>query len=201
MLVVNVATCDIDAVLERGAFRCAASTLGERLGAGVMGATVYEMDAGDKQAPYQYHRGVEEWMYVVSGAPIVRDPSGERTLTPGELVAFAGDPSGAHSVHGPGRIVMFSAGANGWGEAFVTVYPDSDKIAAAPGVMFRRRDALESWDRGIGGTSGGTETSQQSAFGRATPHVNVLSIAVEPVSAGPFPMQAATLGLKLGART
>lgn len=145
MLVVNLATCDMEEVLERGAFRCTASTLTERLGASVIGASVYEVQAGDKRGPYHYHHGVEEWMYVVSGAPVQRDPSGERTLAPGELVAFPAGPAGAHTLHGPGRVVIFSAGAYGWGEAFVTVYPDSDKIAAAPGVMFRRGDALESW--------------------------------------------------------
>jgi hypothetical protein len=40
---------------------------------------------------------------------------------------------------------MFSASDRGWGEAFVSVYPDSDKIAAAPGVIFRRVDAIDAW--------------------------------------------------------
>jgi uncharacterized cupin superfamily protein len=143
--IVNVATCEPDEVVERGAFRRAYFDLTERLGASVIGATVFEIRAGDRFGPYHYHHGVEEWMYVVSGAPILRAPSGERTLEPGELVAFAANPSGAHTYHGPGRIVVFSAGARGWGEGFVTVYPDSDKIGAAPGVMFRRADALDSW--------------------------------------------------------
>ena len=54
--------------------------LTERLGAKVLGATVYEMKAGETRGPYHYHDGVEEWMYVVSGAPILRDHSGERTV-------------------------------------------------------------------------------------------------------------------------
>lgn len=66
----------------------------------------------------------EEWLYVVSGTPILRDPGGERTLDPGSLVAFPSGPLGGHAVRGPGRIVIFSAGARGFGEAFVTVYPD-----------------------------------------------------------------------------
>jgi hypothetical protein len=40
---------------------------------------------------------------------------------------------------------VFSAGSYGWGEVVVSVYPDSEKISAAPGVMFRRDDALHSW--------------------------------------------------------
>jgi uncharacterized cupin superfamily protein len=141
----NVFSCEPDEELRRGEFHCSGFDLTERLGASVIGATVYEMRAGDKRGPYHYHHGVEEWMYVVSGAPILRAPSGERTLEPGELVAFAADPSGAHTYYGPGRVVVFSAGARGWGEGFVSVYPDSDKIGAAPGVMFRRSEAIDSW--------------------------------------------------------
>lgn len=140
-----MATCELDEVLWQGAFRHRERAVTEELGARVIGATIYEMDGSDKRGPYHFHQGVEEWVYVVSGSPVLRDPSGERVLLPGELVAFASGPKGAHTVHGPGRIVMFSTGALGWGEAFVTVYPDSDKISAKPGVMFRRGDALESW--------------------------------------------------------
>ena len=89
VLRVNAAGCDLDEGIERGQFRCAAATLTELLGARVMGASVYEMRAGDKRGPYHYHHGVEEWMYVISGAPTHRDPSGERLLEPGDLVAFS----------------------------------------------------------------------------------------------------------------
>jgi uncharacterized cupin superfamily protein len=174
---VNAASCDLGEVLERGQFRYAASTLTERLSANVIGASVYETQAGDKQGPYHYHHGVEEWMYVISGAPIHRDPSGERTLEPGDLVAFRSGPLGAHTVHGPGRVIIFSTGASGWGEAFVTVYLDSDKIGAAPGVMFRRGDALDSWREDASDTS---EPARGPISKQASPVVNVVSMAAEP---------------------
>jgi uncharacterized cupin superfamily protein len=145
MLTINVAECEPDEVIERGVFRRAYFDLTERLGASVIGATVFEIRAGDTFGPFHYHHGVEEWMYVVSGAPTLRHPGGERSLRPGELVAFAGSPDGAHTYRGPGRILVFSAGARGFGEGFVSVYLDSDKIAAAPGIIFRRSDALEAW--------------------------------------------------------
>ena len=176
---VNAGSCDLDEVLERGQFRCATSTLTERLGANVIGASVYEMQAGDKRGPYHYHHGVEEWMYVISGAPIHRDPSGDRTLEPGDLVAFRSGPLGAHTVHGPGRIVIFSTGATGWGEAFVTVYLDSDKIGAASGVMFRRDDALDSWREDTSDTSGPVDAAQEPMSTQASPVVNVVSSAAE----------------------
>jgi uncharacterized cupin superfamily protein len=142
---VNVIDCELGDVLQRGEFRFDAFDLTDPLGGRVIGATVYEVQDGDRLWPYHYHYGVEEWLYVVSGAPILRDPGGERTLEPGVLAAFPSGPLGGHAVRGPGRIVIFSAGARGFGEAFVTVYPDSDKIGAAPGVVFRRADAVEVW--------------------------------------------------------
>ena len=141
MRVVNAVSCEPDATFGRARVL----DLTGRLGASVIGATVWEAQAGDKLGPYHFHHGVEEWLYVVSGAPLLRDPDGLRELEPGELVAFPSGPAGAHTVHGPGRVVIFSAGDRGWGEAFVSVYPDSDKIAAAPGVMFRRADAIDTW--------------------------------------------------------
>jgi uncharacterized cupin superfamily protein len=168
--VVNVISCHPDEVLERGDFRFAALELTERLGANVIGATVYEIGAGATCWLYHYH-GVEEWLYMVSGAPVLRDPGGERALAPGELVAFSSGPDGAHTVHGPGRVVIFSAGARGWGEAFVTVYPDSDKIGAAPGVMFRRADAIEARPGDAGETP--AARGERSAPGSSSRTVNL----------------------------
>jgi uncharacterized cupin superfamily protein len=177
MRVVNLFSCDPDEVLERGAFRARMFDLTERLGAAVIGATVYEMQAGEKLGPYHYHHGVEEWLYVVAGAPILRDADGERALEAGELVAFAAGPAGAHTMHGPGRVVMFSAGDRGWGEAFVTVYPDSDKVAAAPGVMFRRADAIDAW----GGDANATPVAKgdQASPGPSHSTVSLMTCALE----------------------
>jgi uncharacterized cupin superfamily protein len=182
--VVNVVRCQPDEDLERRAFGFAAFELTERLGADVLGATVYEMGAGQTCWPYHYHHGVEEWLYVVSGEPVLRDPSGERPLEPGDLVAFSSGPDGAHTVRGPGRVVIFSTGARGWGEAFVTVYPDSDKIGAAPGVTFRRTDAIDAWLDDAVGTS--TAMRERSALGPSGRTVNLTSAALgSPADHGP----------------
>ncbi len=125
--------------------RGVASELGLRR----LGASVYELPAGDWTFPYHYHHGVEEWLYVVAGAPRLREPAGERVLEPGDAVCFPSGPDGAHAVRGPGRVVMFSAGAPG---ASLSVYPDSDKLGARPPgggedrLNFRRGDAVDYWD-------------------------------------------------------
>src|SRR5262249_12593221 len=106
--IVNVITCEPDDTFGSGAFHSRVYELTERLGGRVIGAGVWDVPAGFKSGPYHYHPGVEEWLYAVSGAPVLRSPAGERTLAPGELVAFAAGPEGAHTVHGPGRVVIFS---------------------------------------------------------------------------------------------
>jgi uncharacterized cupin superfamily protein len=149
---VNVANCDLDEREERDGFRLTATSLAPRLGASRIGASVYELDAGETLFPYHYHHGVEEWLYVISGAPTLRDPVGERTLEPGDLVCFPSGHVGAHTERGPGRVMMFSAG--GWPDASLCVYPDSDKVGARPGdtgvpwldvLNFRRSDAVDYW--------------------------------------------------------
>jgi len=142
---VNVAHCETQLLYERGKFQTTYHDLTEPLGARVIGATVFEVQAGYTRGPYHFHDGVEEWMYVVSGEPVLRDPSGERVLEPGTLVAFQAGPDGAHTFGGPGRVVMFSVGARGWGEAFTSVYLDANKIGGKPGVQFLRAAALQTW--------------------------------------------------------
>jgi uncharacterized cupin superfamily protein len=72
-------------------------------------------------------------------------------LRAGDVVCFPGSPDGAHTVHGPGRVLMLSA--ERW--PAVVVYPDSDKVGARAGpwgthdedrLNFRRQDAVDYWE-------------------------------------------------------
>ena len=121
------------------------------LGLRNLGAGVFELPAGESTFPYHYHHGVEEWLYVISGTPTLRDPSGERVLAPGDVVAFPSGPEGAHAVRGPGRILIFS-GIPAAAQVAVSVYPDSDKLGVRPRddgsdrLNFRRADEVDYWD-------------------------------------------------------
>ena len=55
------------------------------------------------------------------------------------------------------------------------MYLDSDKIGAAPGVMFRRSDALHSWDEQRGWAD---NVEDRSTAARPCPELNVLSVPV-----------------------
>jgi uncharacterized cupin superfamily protein len=129
----DIAGVELDHVLDEAGFRHAATSVRDRLGAQRIGAGVYEAEEGFPIWPYHYHHGVEEWLYVFAGAPVLRDPSGERALEPGDLVCFPSGPLGAHTVKGPGRVVIFSAGR----PPYMGVYPDSDKASGPEGILLR----------------------------------------------------------------
>lgn len=199
MEIVNALTCEPDDTFGRGKFHARVFDLTERLGASVIGATVWETGPDEKRGPYHFHHGVEEWLYVVSGAPVLRDPDGERTLEPGELVAFPSGPAGAHTTRGPGRVVLFSAGARGWGEAFVTEYPDSGKIAAAPGVMFRRADAIRTWGDRPADSAADTGHAARPP-GSASAALNLTTAPLDSMPGEPSQDCSALRKLRLGPR-
>lgn len=71
---VNLLTVDLDHSLDEAGFRHAGTSLRKRLGSQQIGAGVYAAEAGDTIWPYHYHHGVEEWLYVLAGKPVLRDP-------------------------------------------------------------------------------------------------------------------------------
>jgi uncharacterized cupin superfamily protein len=97
--------------------------------------------------------------------------------------------------------VIFSAGGRGWGEAFVTEYPDSDKISAAPGIMFRRGNAIDSWHEEADQTSDPLNAAQKPVPENITPVINLSSIP-EQSCAGDEPQQNSGFrASELGAQT
>ncbi|HWF52477.1 MAG TPA: cupin domain-containing protein [Solirubrobacteraceae bacterium] len=151
---VNVFECPMDEHHDRGTIANRGAGLGPKLAAERIGAGLYEVDAESWVWPFHYHHGVEEWLYVLSGSPTLRDRRGERELIAGDFVCFPSGHVGAHTVAGPGRIVIFSVG--GWPQPSVAVYPDSDKIGVRPGqtgvpgldtLDFPREAAVDYWYR------------------------------------------------------
>ena len=103
--------------------------VGRKLGAKQIGASLYELAPGQKTFPYHWHQLEEEWLIVLRGEPTLRDPSGERKLSPGDCVVFKRGPEGAHTLRNdtdePVRLLMLSA-ESPTGE--VAFYPDSGKV-------------------------------------------------------------------------
>ena len=89
----------------------------------------------------------DEYLFVLSGSPVLRDPDGEHELAEGDLVCFPEGPDGAHKVTNrteePVRILMLSTKA----KTAMAVYPDSNKVGVWPlGKLFRIEDAVEYYD-------------------------------------------------------
>jgi uncharacterized cupin superfamily protein len=181
---VNLLTVELDEPLDEAGFRHVAASVGPRLGARRIGASVYRAEAGVPIWPYHYHHGIEEWLYVVAGAPVLREPAGERTLAPGDLVCFPSGHRGAHTMQGPGRFAIFDAGRDV--EPWMSVYPDSDKVGGPEGILLRG-SAVSYW-HGEGGPSEPVEIVREPEVSPPQPVVNVLSH-----------LGAANLGERLGA--
>ena len=125
--------------------------VGLMLGAELLGATVYETPPGEKLWPYHWELGCEEFLVVVAGTPTLRTPEGERTLAPGDLVAFPEGEAGAHQLRNdseaPFRVLIGSTKSG----VYVAGYPDSRKLlvdAPTHGMRAMLRDApeLDYWD-------------------------------------------------------
>ena len=144
----NVLTGNLDHHSARDGYRWrGARRLGDRLGAERIGASVFELEDGELTFPYHFHHGVEEWLYVVAGKPTVRTPGGERSLHVGDVICFPSGPEGAHTVRGPGRVMIVSANHS----PSISVYPKSGKLGTRPAddgdrLNFRRADAVDYWE-------------------------------------------------------
>jgi uncharacterized cupin superfamily protein len=111
-------------------FRAKDGWVGKRIGAELLGATVYEVEPGSKQTPYHTHHANEEWLIVVRGEPTLRTPEGEQTLKEGDVACFRRGKEGAHQVinrtDSPIRVLLVSTMI----DLDVVEYLDSGKIGA-----------------------------------------------------------------------
>jgi len=138
--VVNVFDRELEEGPGRDGFWFRAAPLGVTLGAARIGAGLYEAREGVPIWPYHYHYPDEEWLYVLDGAPVLRDAGERRALEAGDVACFPPGHRGAHALEGPGRFVLFS-GERSSGP-FVSVYPDSDKVSVFPGIEADGLNAL-----------------------------------------------------------
>jgi uncharacterized cupin superfamily protein len=132
-------------------YRHKATVIGNRLGASLLGGSLYELAPGEATWPYHYELGCEEWLIVVSGSPTLRSPGGEQKLEPGDVAVFPEGPAGAHRlVNGstePVRLLIMSSKA----PLAVVHYPDSGKLGiwtqgGGYEAMLPREPTLDYWE-------------------------------------------------------
>jgi uncharacterized cupin superfamily protein len=151
MKIFNLNGDEWNRVEERDGWRSKDAWVGARIDAELIGASMYELEPGNRLWPYHTHHGNEEWMIVLRGRPTLRTPDGEEQLTEGDVVAFPRGKEGAHQVRNetdaPLRVLMLSTLL----APDIVEYLDSGKVSAidAKGERlfreFRGRDA-EYWE-------------------------------------------------------
>ena len=120
---------------------------GATIGATALGMTIYDLASGQSVCPYHYEYGREEWLYVLTGRPTLRDPDGEHELEPGDVVLFPEGPDGAHKVTNLGDGIARIAILSNKDDPSIAFYPDSDKVGMwPPGKLFRLADEVEYFD-------------------------------------------------------
>lgn len=128
MKVVNLLGDEWDGGRDRPGWQWRRLSVGDRLGAHLIGASLYELGPGQKTFPYHFQHGEEEWLLVLGGRPTLRTPAGEREVARGDLVGFPSGPDGAHQVRNdsdePVRLLIFSSHS----DYEIAEYPDSGKI-------------------------------------------------------------------------
>jgi uncharacterized cupin superfamily protein len=149
--VFNLSGDEWDRVEDRPGWRSKDAWVGAKLDSELMGASMYELEAGDRLWPYHTHHANEEWAIVLRGRPTLRTPEGEQVLSEGDVVAFPRGERGAHQISNatdePVRVLMLSTLLS----PDVVEYLDSGKVAAVDAQgkrlfrSFRGADA-EYWE-------------------------------------------------------
>jgi uncharacterized cupin superfamily protein len=147
----NIHGDDWDRAKERKGWRSEYAAVGERIGAELIGGSMYELEPGDRLWPYHTHHANEEWLLVIRGTPTLRTPEGERELSEGDVACFRRGNDGAHQLSNrtdsPIRILMLSTLVY----PEVIEYPDSGKIgvddATGKGILMSRPGPnVDYWD-------------------------------------------------------
>ena len=140
-----------DRTEDRPGWRSKDAWVGHRIGAELLGGSMYELEPGNRLWPYHTHYANEEWILVVRGRPTLRTHDGEQQLSEGDVVAFPRGDEGLHQVinrtEEPIRVLMLSTLI----EPDLVHYADSGKFGArdAKGervLLARPGPMLEYWD-------------------------------------------------------
>ena len=126
----NVNGDEWDRTEDRPGWRSKDAWVGGRIGAELIGGSMYEVEPGDRLWPYHTHHANEEWVVVLRGRPTLRTPDGEHALQEGDVVAFPRGKAGAHQISNPTdepiRVLMLSTLI----KPDIVEYLDSGKVGA-----------------------------------------------------------------------
>jgi uncharacterized cupin superfamily protein len=125
----NIHQPEFDEPREHPGFTCLRARIGRQLGTERIGASLWELPAGEAAYPDHYHLAEEELLVVLVGRPSLRTPEGWRDLDEGEAIGFPVGEHGAHQiVNRTTEPVRFLAVSNQ--QPDIVVRPDSGMLGA-----------------------------------------------------------------------
>ena len=134
-------------------FRSRRARLGYELGTELIGASLWELPAGEAAYPYHFHYSDEELVVVLSGRPSLRTPEGIRELEQGEVLSFPVGEEGAHQILNRSEESATFLAISSSGRPDVVVYPDSGKVGVGERLpkgggmrgFFLQEEAVDYW--------------------------------------------------------
>jgi uncharacterized cupin superfamily protein len=147
----NLNSDEWDGTRDREGWRAKGALVGQHIGAGLIGATMSEVEPGSRLWPYHTHYLNEEWVIVLRGEPTLRTPEGEHVLKEGDVVCFPRGKDGAHQIinrtDSAVRVLMLSSMIRGE----IIEYLDTGKLLAKDvedeDIMFARPGpTVEYWE-------------------------------------------------------
>jgi uncharacterized cupin superfamily protein len=112
MKIFNLNADEWDHTEQREGWRFKYTRVREHTDGELIGASMYEVEPGNKLVPFHAHHANEEWAIVLHGEPTLRTHEGEQPLRQGDVVAFPRGKEGAHQIRNdtdaPVRVLMLS---------------------------------------------------------------------------------------------
>jgi uncharacterized cupin superfamily protein len=151
MKIFNLHGDDWHETRDREGWRIKEAFVGHHIGGALIGASMAEVEPGNKMWPYHTHYANEEWVLVLAGEPTLRTPEGEQVLKEGDVVCFPRGKEGAHQIingtDAPIRVLMLSSMVG----PDLVHYPDTEKVFARdaegePFMLARRGPTLDYWE-------------------------------------------------------
>jgi uncharacterized cupin superfamily protein len=151
MKIFNLYGDEWDEPRDRDGWRIKEAFVGHRIGGELIGASMAEVEPGNKLWPYHTHHANEEWAIVLRGEPTLRTPEGEQVLKEGDVVCFRRGKEGAHQIinrtDAPIRVLMLSSMI----ASDVIEYLDTGKVfacdaAGEPIMLARPGPTVDYWE-------------------------------------------------------
>ena len=113
----------------KGRFGATAKRLGAPAGAKKIGFNWMELEPGMTSFPFHWHAGIEEGIYILSGAGEMRIGKDKVAVRAGDYVAFPAGPDHAHTLTNDGEQPLQYLVLSDTNTTDVLGYPDSNKFA------------------------------------------------------------------------